>query len=103
MIGMILGVFFTGSLAAAKTYSVKMESISYQPKLIEAKAGDQVEWQNVAQTEHSATSDDTGVFDTGLVAVGAKSKVIKMDKVGSFKYHCQIHGKTMHGEVRVSR
>lgn len=95
--------FTCASGATAATHKIKMQSISYDPKKIEAKIGDKIEWQNVAHTEHSATSDENGVFDTGMVQPNAKSKLITLEKAGSYSYHCSVHGKTMHGQIEVTK
>ncbi len=91
----------TFSSAWAASHNVEMKSISFEPRKIEAKVGDNVIWQNAAYTQHSATSDEAGVFDTGLIEPKHKSKAVTLSKAGTFFYHCSIHGKTMHGEIVV--
>lgn len=89
--------------AFAEAHLVKMKSIGYEPKKISIKVGDSVQWQNIAYTEHSATADDTSILDTGLVQPKNKSKTVLFSKEGSYKYHCLLHGKTMNGEVNVTK
>ncbi|MBC7457839.1 MAG: cupredoxin domain-containing protein [Bdellovibrionaceae bacterium] len=91
------------SFAFASSHLVKMNSISYEPRKLEIKIGDSVQWQNGAYTEHSATAEDAATLDTGLIAPQKKSKVILFSKVGNYKYHCSLHGKTMNGEVNVTK
>ena len=86
----------------AKSTSVKMKSISYDPKSVEVPVGGSIVWTNAAFTNHTATSDDDGqTFDTGEIKPGESSSPVKFDKEGEFQYHCKIHGKTMSGTVVV--
>ncbi len=96
-------LFTTPLFALAALHTVKMKSISYEPRKLEITVGDTVEWQNVAYTEHSATSDEKGTFDTGLVAPQKKSKPVVFSKPGTFFYSCAIHGKTMRAEIVVTK
>lgn len=98
---LVLAGTLTASAALAASHVVKMNSISYEPKKLEMKAGDSVVWQNVAYTQHSATSEEVGAFDTGLIEPKAKSKAVVLTKAGTYPYHCSIHGKTMHAEIVV--
>jgi plastocyanin len=88
--------------AAAKTITVTMKSLSYDPKKLEIGVGDAVVWTNKSFAAHTATSDDDGkTFDTGNVEPSGSSKAIKFEKEGEFKYHCVVHGKTMSGTIVV--
>ena len=62
---------------SAEPITVKMKSLSYEPKAVEVHVGDSVVWSNEARTPHTATSDDEGkTFDTdedqagGIVEAG---------------------------------
>ncbi len=91
-----------GSLASASVHNIKMNSIGYDPKKIEIRSGDSVEWTNAAYTEHSATFSDTAEkYDTGLIQPKKTSKKIEFSRAGNFPYHCSVHGKTMSGEIVV--
>jgi plastocyanin len=86
----------------AKTITVTMRSLSYDPKKLEVHVGDSVVWTNESRTTHTAVSDDEGkTFDTGEVEPGNSSKPVKFEKEGKFKYHCRVHGKTMGGTIVV--
>jgi len=86
----------------AKSTSVEMKSISYDPKSVEVPVGGSIVWTNAAFTNHTATSEDDGkTFDTGEIKPGESSSPVKFDKEGEFTYHCKIHGKTMSGVVVV--
>jgi plastocyanin len=87
----------------AGAITVKMKSLSFDPKKLEIHVGDSVVWTNEARNAHTATSDDDGkTFDTGEVEAGKSSKPIKFEKDGEFKYHCTVHGKTMSGTIVVA-
>ncbi len=86
----------------AKTVTVTMKSLSYDPKKLEIRVGDSVVWTNKSFAAHTATSDDDGkTFDTGNVEPGESSKALKFEKAGEFKYHCKVHGKSMSGTIIV--
>jgi plastocyanin len=97
----LISVTSAASLAV-ETITVKMKSLSYDPKQIEAQVGDTVVWTNNAFSKHTATSDDDGqTFDTGEIKPDETSKPIKLEKQGEIKYHCKIHGKSMSGTIVV--
>ena len=89
-------------IADAKPISVTMKSISYEPKTLEIRVGDTVAWTNGSLTKHTASSDDDGkTFNSGEVKPDETSSPVIFDKAGEFRYHCQIHGRSMHGTIVV--
>jgi plastocyanin len=89
-------------ISEAKPTTVKIKSLSYDPKKREVHVGDSVIWTNQARTKHSATSDDEGkTFDTEEIEPGKSSKAVKFETEGEFKYHCKVHGKVMSGTIVV--
>ena len=87
----------------AETITVTMRSLSYDPKKLEVHVGDSVVWRNEAHSKHTAISDDDGkTFNTGEIEPGQSSKPVRFDKEGEFKYHCEIHGKSMSGTIVVA-
>jgi plastocyanin len=98
-------LFITESIFAMD-HIVTMKSISYDPKNIEIKVGDSIQWKNISYTEHSATSykdeKSSAKFDTGLIQPKGISKKIEFKLPGTFSYHCQVHGKTMTGNIKVN-
>lgn len=83
-------------------FTVTMKSMSYEPKKLEIHVGNSVVWTNNSFTTHTASSDDDGkTFDTGEVERGKSSKPITFATAGEFKYHCKIHGKSMHATIVV--
>ncbi len=92
-------------LAMAATQTVKMKSISFDPKMISIKVGDSVEWKNESYTPHSATADESvapaEAFDTGLIEPKKTSRKVKFGNTGTFRYHCSVHGHAMSAVVEV--
>ena len=86
--------------ARAATTQVSMTTqLTYDPTPVSVALGDTVLWTNTSSFSHTATQN-AGFFDTGVVAQEAsKGKVLKFG--GTFPYHCEIHGPTMHGTVKV--
>jgi plastocyanin len=98
----IVTVSLASSFAVAAVHKVTMKSISYDPKSLEIKSGDSVEWINKSYTEHSATAEASiENFNTGLVQPNKTSKKIEFSKPGTYSYHCSVHGKTMSAQIVV--
>jgi len=77
-------------------------SNSYAPNPATVKVGQSIAWRNADALPHTATADGSA-FDTGTLAAGATSSPITMNTVGSFPYHCTIHGFTMVGTLTVTQ
>src|SRR6476661_1109463 len=78
----------TSGGADAKEVTVKVKSLSFDPKKLEVHVGDTVVWTNQARTKHTATSDDEGkTFDTDEIAPGQSSKSLKFEREGEFRYY----------------
>ncbi len=105
MLKFLMVFLFAPTIVFAAGHTVSIKSLSYDPKLIQIKVGDSVEWKNISLTEHSATTDEHAApaakFDTGLIAPKKTSKKIEFRKVGTFVYHCSVHGQTMSGKIEV--
>jgi plastocyanin len=88
--------------AAGETITVKMKSLGYDPKVVQAQVGDSVVWSNSSLTKHTATSDDDGkTFDAAEIKPDETSRPVKFEKAGEFNYHCKVHGKSMTGTIVV--
>lgn len=72
---------------------------SFDPGVIEIRAGDTVVWHNTGSMQHTVTSDTPGLFDSGPLDPG-KTWEWTFDSPGSFAYHCTPHP-WMKGVVRV--
>ncbi len=99
--GVMLMTALANAVTAPSVVLVTMKSISFEPKILQIKTNQSVEWINKSYTDHSATSDDAS-FDTGLIHPEKKSKTVVFSKSGTFKYNCSVHGKAMKGEIIVT-
>jgi plastocyanin len=85
--------------SSAHEVHVEIANFAFSPPSVTVKVGTIVTFTNKDSTEHTATSDSEGVFDTGTLAQGQSMKVV-MNKVGTFTYHCSFHA-FMHGSIKV--
>lgn len=69
---------------------IEIKDFAFGPKTITIKSGDSVTWTNRDSVGHTATADDEGGFDTGLLDKD-ESKTITFDKPGTYPYHCTPH------------
>jgi plastocyanin len=53
--------------------------------------GTTVTWRNTDVTTHTATSDSSGVFNTGNIAGNGGSASFTFNTAGTVHYHCAIH------------
>jgi plastocyanin len=94
-----------GSTSGTGTATVKIVFDSntigkFDPSTVSVTTGQTVEWDfQDSSTQHSVTSDESGVFDSCLQSAGAKF-VVTFTKAGDVKYHCTIHAQ-MTGDVKV--
>ena len=62
----------------------------YEPAAVTVKVGATVTWTNAGAVEHTATADDGGTFDSGLMRPKATFS-ITLKSPGTFAYHCSYH------------
>jgi plastocyanin len=84
---------------AASHVNVDISNFAYSPATITVKVGTTVTFTDEESVEHTATSNTSGVFETGTLQKG-QAISIKLEKVGTFSYHCAFHA-FMHGTIRV--
>jgi plastocyanin len=91
----------TGTKSAPLSGDVKIDisNFMYSPAVLRVKVGSTITVTNEDETEHTATSNTEGVFDTGTLEKG-QSMSFKVNKVGTFSYHCSFHA-FMHGTIDV--
>ena len=82
----------------AKTHTVTIDALRFQPEALTIAAGDTVVWINKDPFPHTATSK-AGGFDSGEIATGESWKYAPAKK-GDFEYICTLHP-TMRGTIRV--
>ncbi len=76
-----------------------MPGRAFAPGRLQALVGDTVVWRNADGTNHTVTSDDGDLLDSGFIAPGT-TFAHAFGKTGRYAYHCSIH-KFMRGEVVV--
>ena len=92
--------------ASADTVTIHMKTgpVRFEPKSQNIKVGDTIEWVNDAGT-HTATPDP-GQPDpfqgSPILAKGEKYSVVITGSPRTIKYHCDIHGAAMTGDIVVS-
>ena len=79
----------TGATAPHAT-SVAISSYAFHPTTITVATGAKITFTNHDQTAHTATSTQSGIFDTGTLAPGA-TKSVTFTKPGTYTYYCQFH------------
>ena len=65
----------------------------FSPEVVTVVIGvnNTVRWVNDDSAPHTATSDATGVFDTGIIAAGDSSSPVTLATQGTYAYHCSLH------------
>ncbi len=72
-----------------RTIAVEINNFAFTPALIEARAGDIIEFTNADFVPHTATTDTAG-WDTGPIAFEAKTRIVVRGS-GEVPFHCLYH------------
>ncbi len=91
-------VVCAGDRPKAKTHTVSIEGMRFQPEVLTVARGDTIVWVNKDIVPHTATSK-TGGFDSKDIQVD-KSWEYTIQKKGNFAYICTFHP-TMKAMLRV--
>ena len=90
------------SMAAAnRLQTVDISDYTYGPGTLTVAAGTDVTFKNEDTTAHTATSKQSGAFDTEPIEPG-KSATLTFDQPGTFAYYCVFHP-FMKGTVKVEQ
>jgi plastocyanin len=79
---------------------ITIKDFAYEPNPLRAKVGDTITVTNDDGTKHTLTADDNSLT-TGELKGGA-SATVTLKKAGTLAYHCEIHGQSMKGSIRVA-
>lgn len=79
----------TSSSASGKE-AVTIVDYTYKPAQLTVAAGTTVEFTNKDSTPHTATSKQSGAFETGSIDTGKTAKVV-LDEPGTYAYYCAFH------------
>jgi plastocyanin len=83
----------------SRAKQVVIRDYSFIPEILQIHVGRKVAWTNRQNRTHTVTSD-TGLFDSGRLRQGHRFSYT-FTEVGTFNYHCAIHG-GMTGSVEVT-
>jgi plastocyanin len=89
-----------GSNGGEAGTQISIKDFTYSPDPLVAKVGDTITVTNNDGTPHTLTADD-GSVTTGDLE-GSESGRVKLAKAGTLTYHCEIHGQSMKGSIKVS-
>jgi plastocyanin len=78
----------TDPSAGAKT--VRIADYLYDPETIAVPVGTTVTFTNRDSTPHTATSKQSGLFESGSIETGESGKVT-LESRGTFAYYCLFH------------
>lgn len=70
--------------------AVTIRDYKYAPADLTVPVGTTVRFTNEDSTPHTATSKESGVFESGPIDTG-KTGTIKLEKAGTFTYYCVFH------------
>jgi len=87
--------------AASRSRTENISDYAYGPKTLTIPAGSEVTFENEDTTAHTATSKQSGAFDTDSIAPG-KSATVTFSEPGTFVYYCLFHP-FMKGTVEVEQ
>ena len=80
----------TTAASAAHAASVAISSYAFHPSTTTVVTGAKITFTNHDQTAHTATSTQSGVFDTGTLNPGT-SRTVTFTTPGTYTYYCQFH------------
>ena len=86
-----------GRAPAPRLHHVEIRGMAFEPALLEARQGDEIEWVNDDVVPHTATA--AGEFDSGLIAPSQRWRT-RVTHAGEFTYACTLHP-MMTGTLRV--
>jgi plastocyanin len=80
----------TSASSGPSTHAVKIKEYTFKPAKITVPVGTTVDFSNEDSTAHTATSTESGVFESGAIQPG-KTGAITLRKAGNFTYYCAFH------------
>ena len=86
--------------ATAGAQVLATAGLTFNPVTTTIKAGQTVMWLNNSMTDHNVTFDGGPAFSQALAGGTQLSRTF--NTAGSFPYHCNIHGPSMHGTIVVT-
>ena len=93
-----VGLAVMGAGVASSATAVRMKDNFFRSKTVQVEKGTRVRWVNRGSRPHT-TTHNSGKWDSGTLNPG-ESFARRFRKVGTFRYHCEIHA-GMTGKVVV--
>lgn len=78
------------STSTPSTQVVTIQDYLYEPARITVTKGTTIDFTNKDSTAHTATSTDSGIFESGSIQPG-KTGSITLNKTGTFAFYCAFH------------
>jgi plastocyanin len=72
------------------TQAVTIKDYIYKPASLTVPKGTTVSFTNRDSTPHTATSKESGLFESGSIDTGKTAKVT-LEETGTFAYYCLFH------------
>lgn len=89
-----------GATSGGSGDAVTIRDYTYEPAAITVPEGTTVTFTNRDSTPHTATSQQSGLFESGSLGTG-KSGTVTLEETGTFAYYCLFHP-FMKGTIVVS-
>jgi plastocyanin len=80
----------SSSAASGSPKAVTIRDYLYKPASITVPKGTTVTFTNRDSTPHTATSRESGAFESGSIDSGKAGRV-RLDETGTFAYYCLFH------------
>jgi plastocyanin len=80
----------SASASGSGAQAVTIVDYTYEPARISVPAGTTVQFTNRDSTPHTATSKQSGAFETGSIDTG-KSGTVTLAEPGTYAYYCAFH------------
>jgi len=80
-----------GQDATPDQTEIEIANYTYSPSTIKARPGEAVLVTNRDTDEHTLTSDEPGLFDTGLIVKDDTVIFAAPSEPGTYSYHCTPH------------
>ena len=94
--------FASGSTAAPTGPTITMKNNTFSPTQVTVPAGAVVSFLNIDNEWHTATFDNPAIASTPRFTSGVKTVTMPM-ALGSYTYHCVVHGVAMSGSITVGK
>lgn len=82
---------------APRVHRVTIRAMAFEPAVLEARVGDEIEWINEDLVPHTATA--AGAFDSAIIAPTQRWRT-HATRLGELRYACTLHP-MMTGTLRI--